>query len=60
MKYIYLASFFVDDVPIRVFKNNKDLGLRLPFKSLWNGDDWATKGGLEKTGRSKAPFVAAY
>lgn len=67
LKYIYLASFFVDDVPIRVFKNNKDLGLRFPFNqpmkiysSLWNGDDWATRGGLEKTDWSKAPFVAAY
>ncbi|RRT47988.1 hypothetical protein B296_00045557 [Ensete ventricosum] len=60
-------SFYVDDVPIRVFKNSKDLGVRYPFNqpmkiysSLWNGDDWATRGGLEKTDWSKAPFVAAY
>ncbi|XP_074589981.1 xyloglucan endotransglucosylase protein 34-like [Curcuma longa] len=59
--------FLVDDVPIRVFKNSKDLGVRYPFEqpmklysSLWNGDDWATRGGLEKTDWSKAPFVAAY
>lgn len=59
--------FFVDDVPIRVFKNSKDLGVRYPFNqpmkiysSLWNADDWATRGGLEKTDWSKAPFVASY
>ncbi|KAG6529298.1 probable xyloglucan endotransglucosylase/hydrolase protein B [Zingiber officinale] len=59
--------FLVDDSPIRVFKNNKDLGVRYPFEqpmkiysSLWNGDDWATRGGLEKTDWLKAPFVAAY
>eukprot|EP01018_Ginkgo_biloba_P017936 Gb_34729 [translate_table: standard] len=61
------VSFFVDDVPIRVFKNSKDLGVRYPFNqpmkiysSLWNADDWATRGGLEKTDWSKAPFVASY
>ncbi|KAH9328664.1 hypothetical protein KI387_000772 [Taxus chinensis] len=59
--------FFVDDIPIRVFKNSKDLGVRYPFNqpmkiysSLWNADDWATRGGLEKTDWNKAPFVAAY
>ncbi|KAA8536846.1 hypothetical protein F0562_029324 [Nyssa sinensis] len=59
--------FFVDDVPIRIFKNCKDLGVRFPFNqpmkiysSLWNADDWATRGGLEKTDWSKAPFIASY
>ncbi|EHA8589310.1 Xyloglucan endotransglucosylase/hydrolase [Cocos nucifera] len=52
---------------IVVFKNSKDLGVRYPFNqpmkiysSLWNADDWATRGGLEKTDWSMAPFVAAY
>lgn len=61
------GRFFVDDVPIRVFKNCKDLGVKFPFdqpmkiySSLWNADDWATRGGLEKTDWSKAPFVASY
>jgi xyloglucan:xyloglucosyl transferase len=59
--------FLVDDVPIRVFKNCKDLGVKFPFNqpmkiysSLWNADDWATRGGLEKTDWSKAPFIASY
>ena len=28
--------------------------------SLWNGDDWATRGGLVKTDWSEAPFTAYY
>ncbi|KAG5577682.1 hypothetical protein H5410_057816 [Solanum commersonii] len=58
---------FVDDVPIRVFKNSKDIGVKFPFNqpmkiysSLWNADDWATRGGLEKTDWSGAPFTASY
>ncbi|KAL2560008.1 Xyloglucan endotransglucosylase/hydrolase [Forsythia ovata] len=61
------SPFLVDDIPIRVFKNSKDLGVRFPFNqpmkiysSLWNADDWATRGGLEKTDWNKAPFVASY
>ncbi|KAF1886065.1 hypothetical protein Lal_00021346 [Lupinus albus] len=57
----------VDNIPIRVFKNNKDLGVKFPFNqpmkmynSLWNADDWATRGGLEKTDWSKSPFIAHY
>ncbi|KAK4356514.1 hypothetical protein RND71_025485 [Anisodus tanguticus] len=58
---------FVDDVPIRVFKNSKDIGVKFPFNqpmkiysSLWNADDWATRGGLEKTDWAGAPFTASY
>ncbi|XP_074311888.1 xyloglucan endotransglucosylase protein 2-like [Silene latifolia] len=64
---LYQIVFFVDDTPIRVFKNCKNLGVKFPFdqpmklySSLWNADDWATRGGLEKTDWSKAPFVASY
>ncbi|XP_077225790.1 putative xyloglucan endotransglucosylase/hydrolase protein [Tasmannia lanceolata] len=64
---MYQIVFFVDEIPIRIFKNSKDLGVRFPFNqpmkiysSLWNADDWATRGGLEKTDWSKAPFIASY
>ncbi|KAJ4967766.1 hypothetical protein NE237_014467 [Protea cynaroides] len=64
---MYQIVFFVDEVPIRIFKNSKDLGVRFPFNqpmkiysSLWNADDWATRGGLDKTDWTKAPFVASY
>ncbi|KAJ7971730.1 Xyloglucan endotransglucosylase/hydrolase [Quillaja saponaria] len=30
------------------------------FSSLWNADEWATKGGLVKTDWSQAPFTASY
>ncbi|KAK6923190.1 Xyloglucan endo-transglycosylase, C-terminal [Dillenia turbinata] len=59
--------FLVDEVPIRVFKNNEARGIPYPkmqpmgiFSTLWEADDWATRGGLEKIDWSKAPFYAYY
>ncbi|XVF27820.1 hypothetical protein REPUB_Repub14bG0141900 [Reevesia pubescens] len=60
--------FFVDRVPIRVYKNNGDekndfFPNEKPmylFSSIWNADDWATRGGLEKTDWKIAPFVSSY
>ncbi|KAL4201071.1 hypothetical protein AMTRI_Chr02g214280 [Amborella trichopoda] len=60
-------KFSVDGTPIRVFKNAEHLGVPFPknqpmklYSSLWNADDWATRGGLIKTDWSQAPFVASY
>lgn len=59
--------FLVDDTPIRVFKNAESVGVPFPkkqpmriYSSLWNADDWATRGGLIKTDWTKAPFTAYY
>ncbi|CAD5190042.1 unnamed protein product [Musa acuminata subsp. malaccensis] len=59
--------FFVDAIPIRVYKNNQARGVAYPdaqpmgiYSTLWNGDDWATRGGLEKIDWGKAPFRAYY
>ncbi|KAJ6816201.1 putative xyloglucan endotransglucosylase/hydrolase protein 8 isoform X1 [Iris pallida] len=59
--------FFVDRVPIRVYKNNGKPNGFFPsekpmymFSSIWNADDWATRGGLEKTDWKNAPFMSAY
>ncbi|XP_027336860.1 xyloglucan endotransglucosylase/hydrolase 2-like [Abrus precatorius] len=59
--------FLVDNIPIRVFKNAESIGVPFPknqpmriYSSLWNADDWATRGGLVKTDWSKAPFTAYY
>ncbi|CAI0405436.1 unnamed protein product [Linum tenue] len=54
-------------VPVRVFKNNEAKGVGYPnsqpmgvYSTLWEADDWATRGGLEKIDWTKAPFVAHY
>ncbi|KAI4376804.1 hypothetical protein MLD38_014521 [Melastoma candidum] len=59
--------FSVDGTPIREFKNLESSGIPFPksqamriYSSLWNADDWATRGGLVKTDWSQAPFTASY
>ncbi|RDX82058.1 Xyloglucan endotransglucosylase/hydrolase protein 22 [Mucuna pruriens] len=59
--------FYVDGTPVREFKNLETIGVPFPkrqpmriYSSLWNADDWATRGGLVKTDWSKAPFTASY
>ncbi|KAG6505738.1 probable xyloglucan endotransglucosylase/hydrolase protein 7 [Zingiber officinale] len=59
--------FFVDAIPIRVYKNNEARGVPYPnsqpmgvYSTLWNADDWATRGGLEKTNWAAGPFKAYY
>ncbi|KAI3938437.1 hypothetical protein MKW98_015336 [Papaver atlanticum] len=61
------SNFSVDDTPIREFKNSESIGVPFPmnqpmriYSSLWNADDWATRGDLVKTGWSHAPFTASY
>ncbi|KAL3526927.1 hypothetical protein ACH5RR_011583 [Cinchona calisaya] len=63
----YHIVYYVDDVPIRVYKNNEARGIPYPksqpmgvYSTLWEADDWATRGGLEKIDWSKAPFYAYY
>lgn len=60
--------FLVDAVPIRVFSNiEKTAGVPYlshqpmrVYSSIWNGDSWATRGGLVKIDWAHAPFVATY
>ncbi|PWA35071.1 concanavalin A-like lectin/glucanase domain, Xyloglucan endotransglucosylase/hydrolase [Artemisia annua] len=57
--------WYVDSIPIRVFRNYKSLGIGFPdeqgmqvYSSLWNADNWATRGGLVKIDWTRAPFKA--
>ncbi|GFY93928.1 xyloglucan endotransglucosylase/hydrolase 26 [Actinidia rufa] len=57
----------MDNIPIRVFDNNQDIGVPFPnrkpmivYFSLWNADDWATQGGRLKTDWTRALFTAPY
>ncbi|PHT86584.1 putative xyloglucan endotransglucosylase/hydrolase protein 26, partial [Capsicum annuum] len=59
--------WYVDDIPIRVFRNYLSQGIEYPnaqamgvYSSLWNADDWATRGGLDKINWNSAPFIARY
>lgn len=61
------CSLYVDGTPIREFKNMESIGVPYPknlpmriYSSLWNADDWATRGGLVKTDWTQAPFTASY
>ncbi|KAJ4703751.1 Xyloglucan endotransglucosylase/hydrolase [Melia azedarach] len=59
--------FLVDSIPIREYNNDEAIGVPFPrnqpmklYSSLWNADQWATRGGLVKTNWSNAPFTAYY
>ncbi|WOK99211.1 putative xyloglucan endotransglucosylase/hydrolase protein 10 [Canna indica] len=63
---LHQIVFMVDWVPIRVYRNHGDKGVGFPRwqpmslkASLWDGDSWATRGGLEKVDWSKGPFVVS-
>ncbi|KAH7424492.1 hypothetical protein KP509_11G011400 [Ceratopteris richardii] len=59
--------WYVDDKPIRVYRNTCRTRARFPgwramnvYSSIWNADNWATRGGQDKTDWTYAPFVASY
>ncbi|KAJ1397468.1 Transferase [Sesbania bispinosa] len=47
-----ILLFYVDNIPIRVYKNKSNIGVGYPSKpmqiqaTLWDGDSWATNGVL--------------
>ncbi|XP_078175668.1 xyloglucan endotransglucosylase/hydrolase protein 24-like [Carex rostrata] len=59
--------FYVDGTPLREFKNKESMGVSFPknqqmrvYTSIWDAEDWATRGGQVKTDWSQAPFTASY
>ncbi|KAL9682699.1 hypothetical protein QQ045_014505 [Rhodiola kirilowii] len=59
--------WYVDSIPIRVYRNYASNGIGYPnargmrlYTSLWEADDWATRGGLDKIDWSNAPFTAGF
>ncbi|KAF6144329.1 hypothetical protein GIB67_024556 [Kingdonia uniflora] len=62
----YQIVFYVDDTPIRVYKNKTNIGVKYPSQpmqivaSLWDGESWATDGGQTKTDWTQAPFKAYF
>ncbi|XXG48061.1 hypothetical protein AAC387_Pa02g2600 [Persea americana] len=59
--------WFIDGLPIRVFPNYESMGIPYPnkqamkvYSSIWNADNWATRGGLVKIDWSGAPFTAGF
>ncbi|XP_022753376.1 xyloglucan endotransglucosylase/hydrolase protein 22-like [Durio zibethinus] len=65
-EYTYF-SFYVDGTPIRQLKNLNSTKVPFPKRrpmrihsSIWNAEEWATRGGLIKIDWTKAPFTASY
>ena len=67
LTFCFHLNFSVNGTAIREFKNLESNGVPFPknqpmriYSSLWNADDWATRGGLVKTDWTQAPFTALY
>ena len=57
----------VDMIPVRVYRNHAEKGVPFPRwqpmslkATLWNGDNWATRGGEDKIDWRKGPFIASF
>lgn len=65
--FLLYCRFYVDNTPIRVYKNNKDIGVPYPdskpvgiYSTIWNGENWATNDGWTKLNWTYSPFVVNF
>lgn len=62
--WLNIFRFYVDEIPIRVFKNNSKVGVSYPWQemhvtgSIWNGEPWASNG--KRIDWKQAPFTAHF
>ncbi|KAL0015545.1 hypothetical protein SO802_002614 [Lithocarpus litseifolius] len=63
----FYVWWYIDSVPIRVFRNYQNKGIAYPneqgmrvYASIWDGDNWATEGGRIKINWANAPFIAKF
>lgn len=62
--WYFFWRFYVDKIPIRVFKNNTGIGVNYPSQamsvvgSLWSDTTWAAHG--QQINWTQAPFVAYF
>lgn len=60
------CRFFIDKIPIRIYRNLQNLGVSYPsqamsvFSSIFDASTWATRGGAVGIDYTKGPFVANY
>ncbi|PRQ25509.1 putative xyloglucan:xyloglucosyl transferase [Rosa chinensis] len=63
---ISIKFFYVDDKPIRVYKNNENIRVPYPSRpmiidaSIWDGSNWETDGGQTKIDWNHALFRAYF
>ncbi len=65
--WFFCCRFLVDETPVRVFRNNENLGVPFPnsqgvgiYASIWDGSNWATDDGWVKLNWTYAPFIASF
>lgn len=64
---VHVGRMYIDEVLIRIFQNYEDEGVAylnskpmLVYMSIFDGSNWATRGGLDKIDWANSPFQVLY